>query len=118
MKKIMQWLEENGIEYKVNNYGNPYYFNDGFSVAGIQVTFYFDGIGNSMEKEGLLLQYIGKKKSYECAPSRFGAGYTYRIMTVFDSRRLADHEVRVQVAAEKYWEEEHRRRITVAEKIA
>lgn len=51
MKKIIEFLEENGIEYSANKYGNPNYFNDGFAVDGIQIAFYFDGIGNAPEKK-------------------------------------------------------------------
>lgn len=40
MQKIEKWLEENGIEYKKGKYGNPYYFNDGFGVDGLQITFF------------------------------------------------------------------------------
>lgn len=111
MKKIITWLEESEIEYSVNKYGNPYYFNDGFSVDGIQVSFYFDGIGNAWEKEKLLLDFMKRKKSYVCEGSRFGAGYTYRIMTVFDAARLEQHEKAVMDATEKYWEEEHEKRM-------
>ena len=113
MKKIIAWLEENGIEYNINKYGNPYYFNDGFSVDGIQIAFYFDGIGNVLEKEKLLLDYMKRKKAYICQESRFGAGYTYRVMTVFDAARLEQHEKAVSDAVEKFWEEEHARRIQV-----
>ena len=41
VKKIIVWLEENGIEYSANKYGNQYYFNDGFSVDGIQIFIYY-----------------------------------------------------------------------------
>ena len=111
MKKIIKFLEENGIEYNVNKYGNPHYFNDGFSVDGIQIAFYFDGIGNSPEKKKLLVYYMRRKKSYVCQERRFGAGYTYRIMTVFDAARLEQHEKAVADAVEKFWEEEHSMRI-------
>lgn len=111
MKKIIEWLEENRIEYSVNKYGNPYYFNDGFSVDGVQIAFYFDGIGNAPEKKKLLEDYMRRKKSHVCQERRFGAGYTYRIMTVFDSIRLEQHEKAVVDAVEKFWEEEHARRI-------
>lgn len=111
MKKIITWLEENGIEYSVNKYGNSHYFNDGFSVGGIQITFYFDGIGNAPEKKKLLVDYMGHKKSYVCQERRFGAGYAYRIMTVLDAARLERHEKSVTDAVEKFWEEEHERRI-------
>lgn len=58
-----------------------------------------------------------RKKSYICQERRFGAGYTYRIMTVFDSVRLEQHEKAVADAVEKFWEEEHARRMQ-AEKSA
>lgn len=110
MKKIITWLEENGIEYSANKYGDPYYFNDGFSVDGIQIAFYFDGIGNAPEKKKLLVDYMRRKKSYVFQESRFGAGHTYRIMTVFDSARLEQHEKAVMDAVERFWAEEHERK--------
>lgn len=110
MKKIIKFLEENGIEYSANKHGNPHYFNDGFSVEGIQVSFYFDGIRNAPEKKKLLLDYMKRKRSYVCQERRFGAGYTYRIMAIFDFKRLEQHEKAVADAVEKFWEEEHKRR--------
>lgn len=115
MKKIIAWLEENKIEYSVNKYGNPRYFNDGFSVDGIQIAFYFDGIGNAQEKEKSLLKFMKRKKSHICQASRFGAGYTYRIMTVFDAARLEKHEKAVSDSVEKFWKEEHERRLQKAQ---
>jgi len=117
MKKIIAWLEENGIEYKLCQYGNPYYFNDGFSVKGIQVSFYFDGIGNELKKERLLLDYMKRKKSYVCQRTWFGAGYTYRILATLDALRLKQHEKAVTEAVEKFWQEEHERRM-MTEKMA
>ena len=110
MKKIIAWLKENKIEYSINKYGNPHYFNDGFSVDGIQIAFYFDGVGNKQENEKLLLDCMKRKKSYNCQRSRFGAGYSYRIMRVFDAVRLEKHEKAVADAVEKFWKEEHVRR--------
>lgn len=110
MKKIIAWLEENEIEYSVHKYGNSYYFNDGFSVDGIQIAFYFDGIGNSSEKKKMLLDYMSHKKTYICQEFRFGFGYTYRIMTIFDVARLEQHEKAITDASEKFWKEEHIRR--------
>mgnify|MGYP001100693455 FL=1 len=111
MKKIIAWLETNKIEYSVNKYGNPQYFNDGFSVDGIKVTFYSDGIGNAPEKKRLLLDYMRRKKLYVCQESYFGAGYTYRIMAIADADRLEHHEKSITDAVEKFWKEEHNRRI-------
>lgn len=47
MKNIEKWLMENGLEYSRNQYGNSTYFNDGFSVSGLQVAFYTDGIATT-----------------------------------------------------------------------
>ena len=33
MKNIIEFLKKNGIDYKKVAYGNPYYYNDGFSVV-------------------------------------------------------------------------------------
>lgn len=111
MKKIIEWLEENQITYSQGKYGNPYYFNDNFSVYGINVTFYFDGIGNAPEKKRLLIDYMKRKKSYVCQESLFGAGCTYIIMTIFDSARLEKHQKTISDAVEKFWEYEHNKRI-------
>lgn len=105
MKKIEKWLQENGLEYDHNEYGNPYYFDDGFSVPGITVSFYFDGIGNDLRKSAEFVRYMDRQKSYTCTRQQFGAGFTYRIMTVFDTVRLTDHEKRIANAAEAFWQE-------------
>lgn len=110
MGNIIKWLEENGIEYSVIKYGNHYYFNDNFSVEGIQVVFYFDGIGNNQEKEKLLTNYMKRKRSYTCTYYRFGAGYFYRIMTKLDSVKLEEHENKISEAVEKFWQKEHAHR--------
>lgn len=114
MKKIIEFLEEKGIEYSVNKYGNPYYFEDGFFVDGIQIAFYFDEIGNNKKQENALNNFMKRKKSYEMKCMRFGAGYSYRITTVFDARRLEQHEKDVADAVEKFCQEEHAKRMSVA----
>ena len=114
MNKIEQWLKENGFEYSVNKYGNPYYFNDGFYVEGISVSFYFDSIGNPFEKRHELEKFMKRKRAYTCYSSRFGFGVTYLIMTVFDYARLEKHEKEVQDAVEAFWQAEHARRILAA----
>lgn len=110
MENIIKWLEENEIEYQVCKYGNADYFNDNFSVEGIQVVFYFDGIGNNKGKEKLLTDYMKRKRSYTCTYYKFGAGYSYRIMTKLDSVKLEEHENKISEAVEKFWQKEHARR--------
>ena len=42
MKKIIEFLKENSIEYKIVSLGNPYYYNDGFTIQGITVRFDYE----------------------------------------------------------------------------
>lgn len=111
MKNIEKWLTENGLEYTRNQYGNSTYFNDGFNVPGLAVSFYMDGIGNDRRKAVELERYMARRKAYACIRSRFGAGISYRIMIAFDAARLEDHEKRVADAAEAFWQAEHARRM-------
>lgn len=41
MKQIEKWLQNNNITYRPTKWGNPDYFNDGFCVSSLQVTFDF-----------------------------------------------------------------------------
>lgn len=111
MKKIVKWLNENGFEFEVVKLGNPYYFNDDFSVDGILVSFYFDEIGNDLEKRMELEKYMKNKKSYNLSCSRFGSGHTYKILSVFDSVRLERHENLIKESCEKFWIQEHEKRM-------
>lgn len=110
MKQIEKWLNDNSFEYSRHQCGNSDYFGDGFSVPALFVPFYFDGIGNTHEKERQLVDYMRRKKAYICKAERFGAGYTYRIMSVFDAARLEEHEKRVSDAVETFWQADHARR--------
>lgn len=114
MKKIEQWLKDNGFEYRKVKYGNPYYFNDGFTVEGFRISFSFDEIGNTRAQESQLVKFMSRKKSYICKPFRLGYGYSYDIMTVFDFARLEKHEREIQDAVEAFWQAEHARRINAA----
>lgn len=111
MKKIEKWLSENDLEYSCQHYGNSTYFNDGFSVHGLAVSFYTDGIGNDRSKVAELERYMSRQNAYVCIRSLFGAGISYCIMTALDAARLAEHEKRVADASEAFWQAEHERRL-------
>lgn len=112
-----KWLIENSIECEKQKYGNPYYFSDGFQVDVLQIAFYFDSIGNDWEKRHDLEKFMSRKRAYICQTRRFGAGYTYTIMTVFDAARLEKHEKAVSEAVEKFGKEEHTRRLIAAQAL-
>ena len=110
MKKIIDFCNENGIECKREKFGNPYYFNDGFSVDGLIVSFDFYIDREASHKMNIFEKIMSRKKSYDVECFRFGAGWSYRIFTVFDKRRLEKHTNAIKEATEKFWEEEHARR--------
>lgn len=94
MKRIEKWLRDNNITYRLAKWGNPDYFNDGFAVCGLMVTFDF---------------YQGRKRAYNCECYRYGAGWWIRVLTAADAPRLEEHEKRVSDAVEAFWQAEHAR---------
>lgn len=115
MKKIIEFLEASGIEYRREEYGNPYYYNDGFRVPALIVKFDYeltDDRRTLEEKERRFVQYMNRKKGY-CLPYSGRCGICipwYTIMSVFDYRRYCEHEKRIRADVEKFWQEEHARR--------
>lgn len=121
MKRIIDFLEENAIEYRRVNYGNPYYYNDGFTVPAVLVSFDYELSENPDElhrKERLFLQYMSRRKTH-CIAYQGKKGICipwYSVIGVFDCKRLQEHESRIMADVEKFWIEEHARR--EAEKLA
>lgn len=115
MKKIIEFLENNGIEYRHETYGNPYYYNDGFRVPAIVVKFDYELTDDKKEmekKEALFRQYMKRRKAY-CLPYSGHCGICipwYTVMSVFDYRRHTEHEARIHADVEKFWQAEHARR--------
>lgn len=121
MKKIIDFLEDNGIEYRRETYGNPYYYNDGFRVPALVVRFDYELTENAAalkEKERLFKQYMNRRKGYCIAYSGVCGVYIpyYTVISVFDYHRHAEHEARIKSDVEKFWKEEHARR--EAERLA
>lgn len=121
MKKIIDFLEQSGIEYSREMYGNPYYYNDGFSVPALIVKFDYELTEDRrtlQEKERRFIQYMDRKRAY-CLPFSGRCGVCipwYTVMGVFDCKRYQEHQARIRADSEKFWQEEHRRR--EAEKLA
>lgn len=111
MKKILDFCKENGIECRKEKFGNPYYFNDGFSVDGLTVSFDFCIDSGAGRKMAAFEKFMSRKRAYETVCFKYGAGWTYRVFTVFDKRKLEKHENAIREAAERFWQEEHARRI-------
>ena len=68
MKNIIEFLKKNGIEYQEVTYGNPYYYNDEFSVPAIRVTFDYELADDYKElkrKEHIFLQSMKQQEHEE-----------------------------------------------------
>lgn len=115
MKNIIEFLENNGIEYRRETYGNPHYYNDGFRVPALVVKFDYELTEDAAalkEKERIFKQYMNRWKAYCIAYSGVCGVYIphYTVMSVFDYHRHAEHEARISADVEKFWQEEHARR--------
>lgn len=123
MKNLVEFLDKNHIEYEYVNYGNPYYYNDRFRVQAIRLTFDYDladDIKELEKKEKAFLNYVKRKR--KCC-----IGYTgrcglciqwYSVFDVSDFKRYQKHEDRIKSDTEKFWMEEHAKRIAEAMKQA
>lgn len=117
MKKIIEFLEKHGIEYRRVNLGDPYYYKDGFTVQAIRVSFDYEiidrkSIPQLQEKERRFNQYIKRRKNYCIGYSGKSGIYIpwYTVLNIDDFERLEEHERRIQADVEKFWQEEHERR--------
>ena len=123
MKNIIEFLEKNNIEHEYVAYGNPYYYNDGFSVQAISIKFDYDlaaDIKELEQREKAFLKYMKRKK--KCCIGYSGrCGICIRWYSVFnvdDLEKLEEHENRIKVDVEKFWKEEHARRTAENMKVA
>ena len=110
MKQIEKWLTDNDIAYRTAKWGNPYYFNDGFCVSGLMVTFDFYLDPDASHKMTAFRHYMSCKRSFECKCYSYGSGFWFRVLTASDDARLEDHGKRVSDAVETFWQAEHARR--------
>lgn len=107
MKNIIEFLKKNGIEYQEVTYGNPYYYNDEFSVPAIRVTFDYELADDYKElkrKEHIFLQSMNRRKNY-CIGYFGKCGLCipwYSIFNVFDFKKQQEHEERIQKDIEKF----------------
>lgn len=111
MKQIEKWLQDNNITYRLAKWGNPDYFNDGFAVYGLMVTFDFYQDRDASAKMSAFERYMGRKRIYNHECYKYGAGWWFRILTAADTAKLEEHEKRVSEATEAFWQAEHARRM-------
>ena len=94
MKKLVEFLKKNNID--------PYYYNDGFRVQAISITFDYDLTDDIKEKS--FLNYMKRKR--KCC-----IGYTgrcglciqwYSVFDVSDFKRHQEHENRIKSDTENF----------------
>ena len=115
MKKIIEFLKENGIEYKIVSLGNPYYYNDGFTVQGITIRFDYElakDMQGLQKKEEAFLKSIKRKRKHCIGYSGRCGIYIpwYTVLATSDFEKLKEHEARIDADVQKFWKEEHERR--------
>lgn len=116
MKRITEFLQKNGIDHKAVTLGNPYYYNDGFTVQGIRILFDYELAEDASElyqKQCAFLKYMKRRKK-QCIGYSGKCGIHipwYTVLDASDFERLEEHENRIQADVERFWEEEHSRRV-------
>ena len=104
MKKLIEKLENNGIKYEVNRYGNGSYFNDNFSVSGVSILVWNYGIENNDKTVvNYFLHDIKRNKKYTVINSGGYGVESYRIFLCSDYEKLVQHEKEVKRVADTFW---------------
>ena len=116
MKKIIEYLVKNGIEYNLVTCGDPYYYNDGFTVPAIRIRFDYESIDcicipEMQRKQDAFTKSMRRRKNY-CIGFSGKCGICIPWYTIFkteDFKRYQEHEARIHADQEKFWKEEHER---------
>lgn len=104
MKKLIEKLENNGIKYEVNRYGNGSYFNDNFSVSGVSILVWNYGIENNDNTVvNYFLHDIKRNKKYTVINSGGYGVESYRIFLCSDYEKLVQHEKEVKRVTDTFW---------------
>lgn len=112
MKKIIEYLNANAIENRVEKWGDNY-FNDDFNVSGLLVSFDAWLDREAYNKQMAFLSYMKKQRRYDVCLIRSHGITSYRILSVFDAKRLEKHNSEKQAAVVAFWKAEHARRVNV-----
>lgn len=106
MNNFIDFLEENNIEYEIVSYGNPNYYNDGFTVQAVRISFNYelsDNLIGLKKKEDAFLNEIKHNRSYCIGYSYVKDTFInwYSVFNVDDHKRWQDHQAKMQADLEK-----------------
>ena len=113
MKKIKQFLENSGIEFRVAEWGGSYFEDDrkNCRVFGLLVS--FDGWHDpdASSKKAAFLQHMSRCRAYDVKPIRSYGIYSFRVLSVFDAAKLDKYEREVSDAIILFWATERAKRM-------
>lgn len=109
MKKIIDFCNECKIDNSLEKWGDNY-FNDNFNVSGLLVSFDAWLDREAYNKQMAFLSYMKKQRRYDVCLIRSHGITSYRILSVFDAKRLEKHNSEKQAAVVAFWKAEHARR--------
>lgn len=116
MKKIKQFLENSGIEFRAAEWGGSYFEDDrkNCRVSGFLVS--FDGWldPDASSKKAAFLQHMSRCRAYDVKLIRSYGIYSFRVLSVFDAARLDKYDREVSAAVDTFWMVEHAKRMQVA----
>lgn len=113
MKKIKQFLENSGIEFRVAEWGGSYFEDDrkNCRVFGLLVS--FDGWHDpdASSKKAAFLQHMSRCRAYDVKPIRSYGIYSFRVLSVFDAARLDKYDREASDAIILFWATERAKRM-------
>ena len=116
MKKIKQFLENSGIEFRAAEWGGSYFEDDRKNCRGSGLLVSFDGWldPDASSKKTAFLQHMSRCRAYEVKPNRSYGIYSFRLLSVFDAARLDKYDREVSAAVDAFWMVEHAKRMQAA----
>lgn len=103
MKKIIEKLEKNAVNYEIQKYGGNYFGYD-FNVTGIFVSVRnYSVINNAEENVSTVIKSFSRSKTYTVVNNSNYGKESYVIYKTSDYNALCEYRSKQKVTSEKFW---------------
>ena len=116
MKKIIEFLETSGIDFRIADYGGSYFDDERKNcvVSGLLVSFDSWIDPDAVAKKAAFMRLMARSRAFVAVPICSHGIYSFRVLSVFDSARLERYDRDVSAAVDAFWIAEHARRLKAA----
>ncbi len=116
MKKIIEFLETSGIDFRIADYGGSYFDDERKNcvVSGLLVSFDSWIDPDASAKKAAFMRFMSRSRAYVAMPIRSHGIYSFRVLSAFDAARLDKYDREVSAAVDAFWIAEHAKRMQAA----